>query len=216
MGFEFILSGYDENRKERTFKIIIDETKILFYVDNNKISIKDSRDKIIENLSMYTNEKEAPKQYYDRLFFHYFFQYKNDKCIENLIRAFAVSSTYLYWFPREKFSEININFKIETMKKHFYDRLLIDWDGSMNPQPQMYFIQKEIIENNTNGVISLYKTRLIQRYSLVSPYKINFYYVPFDISSIRNFAIIGQYALWLRILNGINKEVVRLTQNRSV
>lgn len=207
----FVLSGINDQSKEDVFEVEISEKHISFKINGNHIIIGDNYEKIIQNINYYSNNYKNSKKFQDRPFFKYFNVYKNNICIENMIRAFAVSSSYLKWYETEVFSERNINFKIEIMNQSFYNNLLIDWTGDLDIQPQMFFIQKDLIDNNLQTIVSLYNLRLLQKFSLVHPQKIVFYYVPFEIPKINNLSIIGSYGIWHQIVKGINAAVLRLT-----
>ena len=212
---KFLLSGIDEQSNENTFTIGINENIITFYINDNPVFISDDYETIIQNLNDYNKNFGAGEKYTNRPFFKYFSNYTNNICIENFIRTFAVSSAYFHWYHKEKFTDFYINSKIQTINEHFYDRLLIDWTGDMNVQPQMYFINKELIDKHLNSIESLYNLRLLQKFSLVSPQKINCYYVPFTTPDVNNLRIIMRYGVWNQIIKGINKEVIRLTGGRK-
>ena len=215
MNMKFSLSGIDDQSNEFFFGIEINKGSISFTINNNPVFIKDDFRTIIQNIDDYNKNYGEGEKFYNRLFFKYFSKYKDNICVENLIRTFAVSSAYFRWYYADRFNDFYINSKIETMKENFYNRLLIDWTGDLDVQPQMFFIQKELIDNHLQAIESLYNLRLLQKFSLISPKKMVFYYVPFVIPEINNLSIIGRYSIWRQIIKGINAEVLRLTGGRQ-
>lgn len=211
----FITLQGNDTKQEHIVKITIDNPESLFNIDKQTIVVNTKN--LFEDLFAYEHNRSADIPFIDRDFFKYFHKYNNNICIVNMLRCFAVSNSYLQ-FHLSDFNDLSDKMqenKIKTAKKYFASdkgTLLIDWTEKEESQPQIFFIQKVLM--NSHDIHGLYSLQLLQKYSI--SYKketVDAMYVPFVYPDISNLKIINCYSTWKKIVKGINDEVSRLVNN---
>lgn len=207
------LSGKAYNTAHTIF-VILDKEYTLLKIDNIPFTL-DSK-KLFNDLDSYDKYHSPDVSFLERTFMSQFSKYTGNVCIRNMLRAFACSDGYLQFHEADFNSSYQLENKLETAKEHFYNRLLIDWTDKEEPQPQMFFIQKELVNWNLKDIQGLYNVGLLQKYSISLGTKtVETMYVPFEYPDVNNLKIISKYSTWRKIVNGINEEVKRLVNNWS-
>lgn len=207
------LSGKEDNTEHTIFVMLEKECTIL-KIDNITFTL-DSK-KLFNDLDSYERYHSPDISFLDRDFMKQFSKYTGNVCIRNMLRAFACSDGYLQFHEADFNRQKPLEDKLETARKHFYNRLLIDWTDKEEPQPQMYFIQKELVDLKLKDIQGLYNIGLLQKYRIsLGTEFVESIYVPFEYPDVNNLQIIGKYATWRKIVNGINEEVKRLVNNWS-
>lgn len=207
------LSGKACNTAHTIF-VMLDKEYTLLKIDNIPFTL-DSK-KLFNDLDSYDKYHSPDVSFLERTFMSQFSKYTGNVCIRNMLRAFACSDGYLQFHEADFNSSYQLENKLETAKEHFYNRLLIDWTDKEEPQPQMFFIQKELVNWNLKDIQGLYNIGLLQKYSISLGTKtVETMYVPFEYPDVNNLQIINKYSTWRKIVNGINEEVKRLVNNWS-
>lgn len=205
-----LLSG-KEDSKEHIVSILIDKTKSIFTIDGLMISYETSE--LFEDLIDYEFHRSSDVEYVNRKFFNHFSSFKSNMCIVNMLRAFACSNAYLNLHLTDSKSYQPLCDVIKTANEEFSDKLLIDWTEREEPQPQMYFIDKQLISKE-NDLLKLYDLQLLQKYAINWRDKsFSSYFVPFIIPSVKYYALLPAYSTWRTISSGINNEVKRIVNN---
>lgn len=209
------LSGKDSNKEHEIF-VMLDIKYSSIKIDS-KIFTLESKN-LFSDLDSYNRSHSPDISFLERDFMKRFSEYTENVCIRNMLRAFACSDGYLN-FREADFNKVGaLENKLEIAKKHFYNRLLIDWTDKEEPQPQMYFIQKDLIDRELKDIQGLYDTGLLQKYIIsfsLEKESVKTMYVPFEYPDVNNLRIISKYTTWRKIVNGINEEVKRLVNNWS-
>lgn len=214
---KIVLNGKNESR-EHEVKFSLDVPDSEIFIDGDILKI--DTEQFFTALFDYEHKRSAEISYLGRDYFKYFESYFDNKCIVNMLRAFAVTNGYLQFHISDFRNESTMqNFKIETARKYFTSEngnLLIDWTEKEEAQPQMFFIQKELLECNSSDIQGLYDLQLLQKYAIsFGDATVNAMYVPFEYSDVNNLQIINKYSTWRKIVKGINREVNRLVNNWS-
>lgn len=209
----FFLSGYD-NEKEHTIAISFQKSVTTFQIDSEYIDYNTTE--LITDLHSYEFKRRPDVSFLDRSFFLHFKKYFENKCIINMLRAFACSYAFIQLGTQDFCSSYMLDNTIDSAKERFSNLLIIDWTEREEPQPQMYFIREMLFQENESDLEGLYKDQLLQKYSIKYGSKlIETMYVPFDLPNKNNYQIISKYSTWRKIVNGINAEVKRIVSNWS-
>lgn len=206
------LSGKD-NTSEHTISVLLQENYSLITIDKNKAYTLGSN-QLFTELDEYNRNHTPDVTFLERKFLKKFSEVKNNICIRNMLRGFACSDGYLRFHIADFRSQFSLEHKLDTAREHFFDRLLIDWTDKEEPQPQMYFIQQDLVNEELSDIKGLYDLQLLQKYSIsFGKDTVNAMYVPFEYPEVNNLKIISKYSTWRKIVKGINKEVNRLVDN---
>ena len=198
-----------------TISVLLQENDSFVTIDKNKSYTLDSN-QLFAELDEYNKNHSSDISFLERKFFKNFPEAKDNICIRNMLRGFACSDGYLSFHIADFRSNYSLEHKLDTARKHFFNRLLIDWTDKEEPQPQMFFIQKELVNLNLKDILGLYNIGLLQKYSIsLGIDVVETMYVPFEYPDVNNLQIITKYSTWRKIVNGINEEVKRLVNNWS-
>lgn len=223
----FSLSGIGEKGEEVFLTVDASDQGFVFKFSNESEELGLDLREGCEIIRKYNNNYGGGSPYYLRPYYKKFSDcIKLNTVQENLVRAFAVSSSYIqFWYTNE--------YGLHKSKLSFYkefdeclnDQILFDWTGDMDVQPQMYYLPIQLTKENmkeeklTPEINELYNFGLLQR--LNSKGEINFtnFYVPLIIPDIdmvsKQFKNNKTIRLWKIIVSGINNEIRRLVSNNS-
>ena len=229
----FKLYGLDDNGVERQLSLSANDNGFNFNLLTNSPNFNQSANITFSLkdgctfLRAYNNNYGGGSPYQERDFYKPFFKQNLTICQENLVRAFAVTSGYVqFWYTNEYEGHPSCLNYYKDFHKSLSDRILFDWTGTLDVQPQMYFLPIELKERHTCmmersvALDELYRMRVLQRYECSSSeIKFSNYYVPFVIPDTERLAERFQchdtLVLWKTIVAGINKEIKRLVRNNS-
>ena len=207
------LSGNDGNIGHKVV-VMLDKEYTLLKIDTFPFTLESK--KLFKDLDSYVRSHSPDISFLEREFMRQFSEYTENVCIRNMLRAFACSDGYLQFHEADFNRFMPLENKLETAKKYFYNRLIIDWTDKEEPQPQMYFIQKDLADWNSKDIQGLYNIGLLQKYTITfGTESVDAMYVPFEYPDVNNLQIIGKYSTWRKIVNGINEQVKELVNNWS-
>lgn len=229
----FTLSGMDDNGIERQFSIHADDSGFVCKLLTPQILGMSPFSKSFNLkegcriLRAYNNNYGGENSYQQREFFKPFYDLNLTTTQDNLIRTFAVSSAYTqFWYSNAYENHPSGLEYYKEFTESLSDRILIDWTGTLDVQPQMYFLPVNLKEKNildgrrSHELEELYRLRLVQKYECsFAETKYSNYYVPFLLPDtdgiIKRFQYTSTIDLWKTIVEGINKEVLRLVRKNK-
>jgi len=201
-----------ENRIEHTVCVLLQEDYSLVTIDTNSFTLDSIQ--LFKELDEYNRNHTPDVSFLNRDFFKNFSGVTNNICIRNMLRAFACTDGYLSFHVADFRSQFCLENKLNTAQKYFFNKLLIDWTDKEEPQPQMFFVQQDLVNDELLDIKGLYDLQLLQKYSISFGKKtVNAMYVPFEYPDVNNLQIISKYSTWRKIVKGINEEVNRLVNN---
>jgi hypothetical protein len=211
----FTLSAFDGKSKKHVLVIEINLSSSTIAVELDSERRPAIETKVFINaLNEYNKNYMDGLSYRERDFYRLLGPKHSTITIDNLIRAFAKSSAYLYLdWPFES-NNLFISNKFDTMNRYFFDNSMVDWTGDLGTQPVMYFVKKSILDQHSRGILFLYEKGLLHKYEAILDEKTQFvsYYLPFDLPDVRNIGVIAHLILWRRINSEMNQELSKLNK----
>ena len=208
MNFKFELI---KNNKESCLKVFFSDGGCsISYKDQ---TIEDKIDDFFNYLDEYKSHCGMNEVSYEKREFikHYIGKYKEENNIE-LLRIFGCSSLLMnYYLPADFISNQIKDSITNPTKEIFFDKLYIDWTDSLGPQPSIYYVSKEIVENESNSLIKLHELGFLGKLEVEQEdYSQSFYFVPFKISKISKWDYMVNKKLIDKIMEDREKSLSRI------
>ena len=208
-----ILANDNESKKEHSLKIEIYNDFIQFLFNNRLSTIDIDTVKVDKLLIDYVQNYANGQPIQDREIFKKLQLNVRPKIDIDLARIFFITNAHSHFAAIQDYDNPEIYYKyIEDRNNSFLnDFNILEWDGTIGPQPGIYFIRREYLEIFPRELTKFYSLGWLYKYKIIinENKTINNYVFPFSSVNIKNYEVLFYRNVWNKIIKDRNEELLK-------